>query len=115
MCSHCLLTGGIEMVISLLQSDRFLAGADKQTRRSCLYIFAKITKFVVTTLCYGTLALLKVSRLIIIIVIIVVIIVVIIIIIISITIIIISITITITIIIIVIIIIIIVNYYIINI
>ena len=47
-------------MLSLLQNERFLRGADKQTRRSCLHIFAKITKFVLTTLCYGTLALFKV-------------------------------------------------------
>ena len=52
--------GGVETVLSLLQNERFLRGADKQTRRSCLHIFAKITKFVLTTLCYGTLALFKV-------------------------------------------------------
>jgi hypothetical protein len=55
-------TGGVETVLSLLQNERFLRGADKQTRRSCLHIFAKITKFVLTTLCYGTLALFKVCE-----------------------------------------------------
>ncbi|KAL5247027.1 hypothetical protein ACHWQZ_G019033 [Mnemiopsis leidyi] len=54
-----MLAGGVETVLSLLQNERFLRGADKQTRRSCLHIFAKITKFVLTTLCYGTLALFK--------------------------------------------------------
>ncbi|XP_063692856.1 probable ubiquitin carboxyl-terminal hydrolase FAF-X [Bolinopsis microptera] len=54
-----ILAGGVETVLSLLQNERFLCGADKQTRRSCLHIFAKITKFVLTTLCYGTLALFK--------------------------------------------------------
>ena len=49
-------------MLSVLQHDRFLVGADTKTRRNCLLILAKISKFLLTALCCATLALYKVGK-----------------------------------------------------